>query len=140
MGENLAGFQRRFTDYATQLTPTPQAAYIEHQTELADLLVDLKARGKEFTNIQSFHEFLVTVGHQMRHRRGDFAWDTSSDLDSYFKDLAGHQLDSSQLFFEFREGAPLRDMVCRPADGLKLRTHFIQVEGKLEHETIAEPD
>ena len=37
-GDNIAGFQRKFTEYAKQLTPTPEATYIEYQAALAELL------------------------------------------------------------------------------------------------------
>src|SRR5204863_4839556 len=99
----------------------------------------LHARGKTFTNVTSFREFLIKGRYEPPHRKDEAAWATAADMASYFKDAQGHTFDSTQMFFEFREGAPMRDMICRPAPGLQIRTRFLEYDGKWEHETLVEP-
>ncbi len=138
--DNFDGFQRHFTEYAKKLTPSSEAVYIEHQCVLADLLVFLEARGQKFTSVRTFREFLLKNVPRTHHHRGDFDWDTSSDLNTYFRDDAGNLLNVTQMYFESQQNVPIRDLVCRPGTGLNLRTRFIEVDGKIEHETIFEPD
>jgi hypothetical protein len=137
-GENIAGFQRRFVEYAKELRPTPEATYVERQANLAELLARLAAEGKEFTNVPTFREFVIKNGYEPPHRDGEAAWAAAVDMPSYFQDVSGHQFDSSRMFFEFREGAPIRDLVCRPSPAFKIRTRFFRGEGKCQHETIVE--
>jgi hypothetical protein len=140
-GENIPGFQRRFIEYANQLTPTPEATYFEHQDALAQLLVRLQEEGREFTNVQSFRKYVIGQGYEPPHRQDDPAWAKTNDMPSYFKNATGHQFESSEMFFEYRERAPLRDLVCRPAaSGLVIRSRFFRADGKCQHETLVEPD
>jgi hypothetical protein len=139
-GSNFAGFQRRFIEYANQLTPTSQATYIEHQDVLADMLQELKTKGQRFSSIDSFREVLLKNGYYMQYSKANVRWTTGKDMKSYFADLDGRPFDGSHLYLESRSDAPICDLVCRPMSGLLLRTRFIENDGKCEHETVAEPD
>ena len=58
----------------------------------------------------------------------------------YFSDLDGRPFRKDELYFERRAGAPLPDVVCRPADGIQLRTRFHEAGGNsIEHEVLVQP-
>src|SRR5947208_11692173 len=75
-GDNIAGFQRRFIEYANQLSPTPEATYIEHQDVLADMLGELKNRGQRFVSIDSFRDVLLKNGYYMQYSKANVHWTT----------------------------------------------------------------
>ena len=139
-GTNFTGFQQRYVEYIERLEPTPEATYVDRMDVLADMLVDLRGKGKDFAAVESFREYLLKNGYFMKYRKDDIQWDTSKDMKSYFADVEGRQFNSSEMFFEFRQNAPIRDLVCRPMNGLQLRTRFISNGAKYEHETVAERD
>jgi hypothetical protein len=132
--DNYVGFQRLFTEWAHNLSPTVEATYTDHQAVLADMLMSLDAQGLRFANIDSFHTLLAS---------GDFR--LVSDERSYpppasfFCDIDGRPLGPGQLFLQAVPGRDTPDIVCHPAQNLEYRTHFLRGEGGgLDYETIVQ--
>jgi hypothetical protein len=138
--DNIAGFQQRFVEYARTLQPTLEATYIENQGVLADLLSAMKSKGQTFDNMDAFREQLQSGGYRLQYTKGPLRWSTAEDVRIYFLDPQGRVMNSSQLYFQYRRGAPLPDIVCRALDGLQLQTRFHPTaQGSLEYEVIVEP-
>ena len=139
-GENLAGFQKRFLEYARSLKPTAEATLMENQEVLADLLVELKNRGTSFDRVSDFRAEAVKAGYRMHYTRGALKWSSDADINTYFRDLGGRAFNQDELYFFRRAGAPLPDLVCRWTRDLQFRTRFYDEEnGKIEHELLVEP-
>lgn len=139
-GNNIAGFERHFVGYGLTLRPTPEATLIEHNDVLADLLIDLSRDGRRFDDIDSFRRFVVAGRYTMHYVHGDLEWDTDPDMSHYFCDLRGTPFRNDELYFSLRNGAPLRDIVCRCGDQLLLRTRFYDADqGQLDHQLSIEP-
>jgi hypothetical protein len=138
--DNFDGFQERFMEYAKAMKPTPAATYIEYQAVLADMLVQLKDRGQRFDDIDTFRAHLTDARLRLRYNKGDVQWSTEQDPAVYFRDDKGRLMNRDQLYFSFRGGAPLPDIVCRPIDGMQFRTIFHdELEQRIDHETVIEP-
>lgn len=137
--DNITGFQQRFVEYARELRPTIEATYIENQSVLADLLSAMRIRGQTFDSIDAFREQLQQGGYRMQYSKGPLRWSTAEDVRIYFMDPQGRMMNSSQLFFQYRRGAPLSDIVCRALDGLQLQTRFHENGEGLEYEVLVEP-
>ncbi len=135
---NIEGFQQMFTGYARQLQATPAALYLEHQDILADMMIDLKARGKMFKEMANLKHEILRGRYQIDYTLDLLKWTSSSDPGVYFQDLDGHELDNDHLYLQVRNGAPLPDIISRPIDGLQLHTRFSQLGEKIIHETIVE--
>ena len=73
---NVAGFHDRFIEWADALRPTPEAALIEHEGVLADLLAELKSRGRTFATLDEFRAACRSEGWQINYARGDLKWST----------------------------------------------------------------
>jgi hypothetical protein len=138
-GENLAGFQKRFVEYARNLKPTAEATLMENQEVLADLLVELRNRGTTFDSVTEMRTAAVKAGYRMHYSRGMLNWSSQPDISTYFKDLDGRPFTRDELYFFRRAGAPLPDLVCRWAKDLQFRTRFYEEGGKIEHELLVEP-
>jgi hypothetical protein len=136
--DNFDGFEMRFLEFARTLQATPEAAYLEYQSVLADMLVVLDSRGQKFEDIESFRKFLSDGGLRLRYSKGDVQWSTNTDPAVYFRDAQGRTMTGQQFFFSTRGGAPLPDMVCRPIEGMTFRTIFHDEPGKIDHETLIE--
>ena len=137
--DNIAGFQKRFTEYAQSLAPTREATYLDNQTVLADFLVALKQRGRSFETIESFRKALQRGRVRLQYSKGSLEWRSAEDSDEYFRDVDGRLMSSEELSFEPRAGAPLPDLVCRALERTQLRTRFHQAGEKIEHELLVEP-
>jgi hypothetical protein len=135
---NLAGFQKRFVEYARELRATPEATLIENQEVLADLLSELRNRGKTFDTIADLRQAAVRGGYQMHYTRGQLKWSSKADLTTYFRDLDGRPFDADQLYLSPRTGAPLPDIVCRYSDKIQFRTRFHDDGKQTEHEVVVE--
>jgi hypothetical protein len=136
---NIEGFQARFLAWAKALQPTPEAAIIERQWTLADMLVRFCQQGKRFDSLDNFRETLVRGGYQMTYQRNDIKWTSDPDARTYFRTLDGRPYNGDEMYFDTRSGAPLADLVCSPVGQLKLRTRFYdQPKGQIEHETLVE--
>ncbi len=137
--DNFEGFQQRFMEYANSLKPTREANFAEHQGVLADMLVLLNNEGKRFKDVESFRKLMTDGGYRLKYSKGSVQWSTESDPAAYFKDAAGRTMNSQQLYFSPRAGAPLPDIVCEPAEGLRLRTVFHDgTNNTIDHETNIE--
>jgi hypothetical protein len=139
-GDNIAGFQRRFVEYANQLTATPQATYIEHQDVLADMLTELRSRGHQFTTLGAFRQKVIDGGYRIEYTKGQVRWNTDRDAQVYFSDLSGRAFDSARLYLDPRPGAPIPDLVSKPVPGMTLRTRFTGDSAHVEHELLVEPN
>lgn len=135
---NIDGFQDRFLEFTRSLTPSREAMYVEYQSILADMLVVLEKEDQRFDEIESFRKYLSTNGMRLRYSKGYMQWSTESDATAYFRDAAGRMMTREQFYFSPRGGAPLPDMVVKPADGLQLRTVFHHGKDKIDHETVIE--
>ncbi|MCC6423495.1 MAG: DUF1570 domain-containing protein [Phycisphaerales bacterium] len=136
---NYKGFQDRLVEYARTLQPTPEARWIERQNVMADLLVELYARGKSFTDIESFRQAVAEGRYRMNYAKGDVQWSSDEDALGYFADDQGRRFSRHDLYFSNRVGAPIADLVCRRSDTVRLRTRFALNNGQIEHETELEP-
>jgi hypothetical protein len=136
--DNIPGFQKMFLQYARTLSPTAKATCIENQDILADMLIELDSQGRRFKDIDSFRDTLVKHQYQMEYTRGSLHWQSENDPRIYFRDLEGSYMGSDRLYFSFRNGAPLPDIISKPTSSLQLRTRFTQVGPKVEHEILVE--
>jgi hypothetical protein len=135
---NILGFHDRFLEYAATLTPTPLAAMIENQGVLADMLVEANHRHLSFETIDQLRAACAKQRWQIHYRRGNVQWVSDADPGIYFTAPSGANLSDSELYLDPAPDRPLPDLVLH-WDGLpKLRTHFVQLPGKIEHETIVE--
>ena len=137
--DNIEGFEQRFTEYVRKLAPTREAACIDNQTVLADLLVRLQERGRSFDSIDAFREHLRRNKVRLHYTRGALTWTTAADPSVYFSDPDGRVMGAAQLFFQLRDGAPMPDLVCRALDGVQLRTRFYASAENVTFEILVEP-
>jgi hypothetical protein len=138
-GNNIAGFESRFVEYATTMRETPQATVLEHLDVLGDLIVELKRIGKTFDSVEALHQDAVRNKYRMTYRRGPLRWTTDDDIGVYFCDAAGERYGRNELYFEPSRRGVLPDLVCRYAPELLLRTRFYAEGGRVEHEVLVEP-
>ena len=137
-GENLAGFQKRFVEFARDLKATDEATLMENQDVLADLLVELKARGMDFDRVADLREAAVRAGYRMNYVRGGLKWQSHPDVNTYFTHTSGKPFHDDELYFSQRTGAPLPDLVCRWSKNLQFRTRFYYEADRIEHEVLVE--
>lgn len=137
--DNIEGFQERFLEFARRLDATPQARAVEHQTVLADLLIELHNRGRTFETAAKFRDEIVRGRYRIHYTKGSIQWSTAIDPSVYFADLRGRPYKADQLRFDRNRDAPLPDLVCAPDDSLPMRTRFYLTDGKVERETLVEP-
>jgi hypothetical protein len=136
---NVKGFQDRFVEYASTLEPTAEANLIERQEVLADFLIELKSTGHVFNRIGDLREAAVRSKLTLQYSDRSSSWSTHSDVRKYFSNDDGRLFDSTELFFSFRTGAPLPDIVCRASPRLQFRTRFHPAgDKKLEREVLIE--
>jgi hypothetical protein len=136
--DNIDGFQQMFINYARQIHSTPAAMYIEHQDILADMMINLKARGKMFKEMANLRHEIERGRYQVDYTLGPLKWTSGSDPSVYFQDLDGREFDNDHLYLQLRNGAPLPDIISRPTEGLQLHTRFTQAGDKIVHEIIVE--
>ena len=137
-GENLAGFQKRFVEFARTLKPTNEASLMENQEVLADLLVELRARGMNFDRVSDLREAAVKAGYRMNYVRGGLKWRSDPEVMTYFRDTKGRPFRDDELYFSQRTGAPLPDLVCRWSKDVQFRTRFYYEQDRIEHEVLVE--
>lgn len=135
--DNIPGFQDRFNEWASRLTASREATYIENQSILADLLIMLDGQGRRFTDIAAFRNFVMTGGYRVQYTKGHLQW-TTDDPAVYFRDATGRPLGQQQLFFDPRPVAPLPDLVCQ-VESMLLRTRFFESQGRIDYEVLTEP-
>jgi hypothetical protein len=136
---NIEGFQSRFIEYARSIDPSDQARALEHQTVLADLLIELKNRGRTFDSVAKFRAEILRGKYRIHYTKGNIKWETEEDPSLYFADLHGKPYRADQLKFENNPSAPLPDLVCTPDEGPRMRTTFYKADGRIERETLVEP-
>ncbi len=134
--DNHAGFQKRFVEFARGLRPTVEAAYIENQGVLADLLTVVREDGKHPQTIQDFRQELIERGYRLQYTRGGVQWTTAEDVNVYFTDPRGQLMSEKQLFFENRWGSPMPDIVCKALENVEFQTRFYSFAGKTEYEVL----
>ena len=142
---NTKGFEDRFVEYARTLTATPEASLIERQEVLADLLMELRRQGRTFERVADLRAAAVRARYTLRYSERGMEWTSDPDVNTYFRDAAGHLFDAGRLYFSARAGAPLPDLVCRASDRLQFRTRFhagaaggAAADGKFERELLIE--
>jgi hypothetical protein len=137
-GVNFAGFQERFLAYARSLTATPESNFVENAEVLSDLMVEIHNSEKRvFRSVPDFRTHLERGGYQLKYTKGQLRWTTSADVDIYFKDLRGRDLDANQCGLVSNPNAPLPDLVLRPGGNLEYRARFyIAEDGKPDREII----
>jgi Protein of unknown function (DUF1570) len=136
-GDNYSGFQRRFVEWAQTLQPTPAASYVERVEVLADMMMLLRERGMKFESPVELRQHVTRGKYQLQYTTGQLRWSSEPDVGTYFRDLQGRELEGEQIRFENRSGAPLPDVVIRPAGRLEFRARFyVGVDGKLEREVV----
>jgi hypothetical protein len=136
--DNYDGFQQRFLEFTRSLQPTSEALFMERQSILADLLMGCAQHGKRFDEMDPFRKFLLASGYRVHYTKGAVQWNSSEDPTVYFLDLSSELMNRDQLYFSFRTGAPLPDILCEPIPGLTFRTIFHEADPRPDHETIVE--
>jgi hypothetical protein len=139
---NIAGFQARFLDYCRSMKPTPEAAMVERVSVLADLLTELRSRGRSFDDMGSFRDAVVKGRYKLQYTRGDLQWSTGEDPGVYFADLDGSPLPGHQLYLSPRAGKELPDIVCQYSPTLRIRATFSTATASDQHvqrEVLLEP-
>lgn len=131
-------FQDRFFEYARGLKATPEATLIERQGVLADLLIELSARGHRFDDMREFRRLVLGGKYRLHYSRGELEWDTDRQISTYFCDPAGRQFDADELFLASHPGQ-LPDIVCQCGPHLRLRTRFHEQADQSDHELLIEP-
>lgn len=130
--------QDQFLEFVESLRPTPQALLIERQQILADFVAQLWERGQHPSDISEARKVLKRGKYQLHYRLGSVKWDSDADVTTYFSDADGHLFSTTALRFD-RIGRQLPpDILCRAASRLELHTHFFEISGHLEHETLIE--
>lgn len=137
-GENFAGFQERFLGYARSLTATQESNFVENAEVLSDLMVEIhNSENRVFRSVPDFRTHLERGGYQLKYTKGQLRWTTSPDVDVYFKDMTGRDLDANQCGLVTNPSAPLPDLVIRPGGGLEYRARFyVADDGKPDREII----
>lgn len=137
-GENFTAFTDRFMAYTRSLTPTPESNFVENTEVLSDLMVEINnAEKRVFRSLPDFRTHLERGGYQLKYSKGQLRWTTNPDIDTYFRDLAGRDLDANQAGLVANPNAPLPDLVLRPGGGLEYRARFyIAPDGKPDREII----
>src|SRR6185437_4377935 len=130
--------QDQYLEFVQSLRPTPQALLIERQQILADFVAQLWERGQHPSDISEARKVLKRGKYQLHYRLGSVRWDSDVDVSTYFSDADGHLLSSDALRFSRTTGHFPPDILCRAAPRLELHTHFFQIGGRLEHETLVE--
>jgi hypothetical protein len=130
--------QDQYLQFVQSLRPTPQALLIERQQILADFVAQLWERGQHPSDISEARKVLKRGKYQLHYRLGSVKWDSDADVATYFSDADGHLFSADALRFNriARELPP--DILCRAERRLELHTHFFQMGGRLEHETLVE--
>jgi hypothetical protein len=137
---NLGGFQDRFLEFAAAMTPTPEAQYFEHMEVLSDMLVEMRTRGKTFTDIDAFQQAATDGRFRLQYTKGQVQWTTQEDPKVYFSDLSGKLFGDDRLRLQARERGGLPDIVCRCTERLQLRARFHELgENKVDREILVEP-
>lgn len=137
-GANYDGFERFFVAFAQQLQPTPEAAYMERQDILGDMLLAAADHGWPADSIAALRDTVARRRLHIDYSRGQIHWSTDADTSVYFKDLGGTLFDPDCLYFAARRAAPLPDIVCRYSPALQLRTRFYREGGQTQHDTVME--
>lgn len=137
-GTNFEGFQQRFLQYARQLEATPESNYVENAEVLSDLMVEIfNSEKRVFRSVPDFRTHLERGGYQLKYTKGQLRWTTSPDVNVYFKDLGGRDLEASQCGLITNPNAPLPDLVIRPGSGLEFRARFyVAPDGKPDREIV----
>lgn len=125
---------RHLTIWPRLLKATQNATMIERQEVLGDMLAGLKGRGRTFANVAQFRNYVVAHRMTISYKTGKLRWTSAADPRLYFCDSDGKLLGEKDLYFDPSETAPLPDIVCRSSAERKLRTHFYEGDGKIEHE------
>jgi hypothetical protein len=137
-GDNFAGFQKRFVEYANRLAPSREATYAENVEVLADMMIELKEN--EQYGFDSFDRFKTHVregGYQLHYTKGLLRWSSNPDVSLYFQDLEGRPLPATQMGFVQDRNSPLPALLARPPGGLEYKTRFYTgVDGKIEREIL----
>lgn len=137
--DNVAGFQSRFTAWARQLEPTPEAIYIDNQLVLAGLLRLLRDEGREYRTTADFRADVIAARMRLYREQDGDRFTTAADPSVYFQSIDGRQMSADRLYFHARPGAPLPDLVSIPSGDLQLRTRFHRaLKGGIETELLIE--
>lgn len=137
-GTNYKGFERRFKEYAKQLSVSRESRYVEQLEVLSDLLVEINSdENYSFRDIRAFRQHLIEGGYRLTYTRGNLKWQSDPDITTYFRDLDGRDLTGTNLNFVTSNRNVLPDIVLQPAGALEYRSRFyFDVDGKLGREIL----
>ena len=143
--------QRGFEDWIKQLQPTPEAALIERQQVLADMLVGFHNAGQSPPNIDDFKKLATQSAVRLTYTRGSVRWTTDHDPTTYFKNQNGKFWSDRELRFVQPKSATAKaktrtpstplppDIFLQVRRDLAVRTHFYVLDGDIRSETQIEP-
>ncbi len=103
---NIPGFESRFLEWASTITPTTHATMIERLETLGDLLIELDHSGRHYDDIDEFRKDLTSNGYRLSYAKGDVRWTSEADPAVYFTAPNGHPLSDTELYFAPRSGTP----------------------------------
>jgi hypothetical protein len=133
--------QRKFEAWARQLQPTPEAALIERQQVLGDMLISFHSAGQSPATVADFQRLAGRSNIRLTYTRGSVRWTTDEDATRYFQNLAGRYWSDRELRFERPKPvrgsstAVLPDIVLAVRRDLVIRTSFYMLDGELRSET-----
>jgi hypothetical protein len=136
---DAAGVHAQFLVFAAGLQPTVEAALIDRQSTLAELIKGLHRQQPIPNDIAKVRRMLIADDYHVLYSMGDLHWESQADVTVYLSDLAGRPFTQKELFLESRPGLTVPDIICRCLGPWPLRTHFNETAAGLEHETLLEP-
>lgn len=135
---NFRGFERRFTEYARALQPTPEATFMENAEVLSDMMVEIfGAENRTFRSVIDLRRHLERGKYQLKYTKGSLRWTTNPNIGLYFKDAEGRDMAANEVGLVANPGAPLSDLVMRPMGNLEYRARFYTApDGKPDREIL----
>jgi hypothetical protein len=133
--------QRKFEAWAKQLQPTPEAALIERQQVLGDMLISFHTAGQTPATVADFQRLAGRSNIRLTYSRGSVSWTTAEDSTVYFQNLAGRYWTERELRFDRPRaggqpaGVGLPDILLTVRRDLVIRTSFYVLDGELRTET-----
>ena len=134
---NLDGFEKRFREWVTTLTPTPLAVYSDRVSKLAELLRLFKQDGREFESVDVLRRHLQQGQYHLTEQRDGQTYTLDEDALTYLSGIDGRPWSSQSLYFERRKG-PLPDIVLRPPSGSTIRARFFVTGQRIDHDLVFE--
>ncbi|GIW75355.1 MAG: hypothetical protein KatS3mg104_0418 [Phycisphaerae bacterium] len=135
--DNIEGFEARFSEWASQLTPTPMAVYSDRMSKLAELLRIFYEEGKRFDSIQALRDHLSRGRYHLTEQRDGQTLTYEENALTYLSDLSNTPWPTEVLRLQKRRG-PLPDIVLSPPGQSQIRVRFYEVDRQILYDLAFE--